>query len=147
MVVRAGSLTGQLSDLAEKEDRIHHHAMLLLRELYQAARTPINVTDWFYYFSFDFMGEILFGRTFHLVETLNTTAEKHFAPDLMSKGMGMLRYFTPTPWLVHICLQLAPYVPIITQKVGYFALSHNPSELLDEHNASFELSHIWKDRR
>lgn len=106
------------SDLAEKEDRIHHHAMSLLRELYQSARKPVNVTNWFYHFSFDFMGEILFGRTFSLVENLNTTVEPHFAPDLMSQGMGMLRYFTPTPWLGHICLQLAPYFPIVTQKVS-----------------------------
>ncbi|KAH7034608.1 cytochrome P450 [Microdochium trichocladiopsis] len=40
--------------------------------------------------------------------------EPHFAPDLISQGMSMLRFFTPVPWLGLIIAASAPYVPFVS---------------------------------
>ncbi|KAK7749277.1 hypothetical protein SLS62_008246 [Diatrype stigma] len=75
------------------------------------------MTTWFYHFAFDAMGDLGFGQSFSLIPELDGSISKpHFAPALLSQGMSMLRFFSPTPWLGQICLAWAPYVPFISQK-------------------------------
>ena len=100
-----------------KTSCVHHYAVLLLRGISASNGRPLNTKTWFHHFSFDVMGHLAFGKPFFLTENLTTEdIQPHHAPSLMSEGMSMLRFFTPIPWIGHICLNIAPYFPIITQK-------------------------------
>ncbi|KAI0482603.1 cytochrome P450 [Xylariaceae sp. FL0804] len=105
------------SSKSSKESRLQQFVTLLLRQIDSAGSHPVGISTWFHYFSFDFMGDMAFGHSFALISSLqHSDIEPHYAPSLISQGMWMLRFFTPTPWLGHLCLSLAPYIPFITQK-------------------------------
>ncbi|KAI1505653.1 cytochrome P450 [Biscogniauxia marginata] len=110
-----GFSTGYLPD---KESRVHSFAKVLVRQIYTSAGSPVNVTTWFYHFAFDVIGDLAFGRQFSLVISLtsNVKPHYHYAPALISQAASMLRWFTPAPWLGHICFVLARYLPLVTQK-------------------------------
>ncbi|KAI0013532.1 cytochrome P450 [Xylariaceae sp. FL0662B] len=102
--------------LPNKHSRVHHFATSLMRRIDESACTPVNVTTWFYYFAFDVISDLTFGRPLSLVANLNSNIKPHYAPSLISQGMSMFRWFTPAPWLGHLCFALAPYMPLVTQK-------------------------------
>ncbi|KAI1370979.1 cytochrome P450 [Hypoxylon crocopeplum] len=108
-----GFSTGCLPD---KGFRVHHFATLLVQQILKSAGSPVNVTTWFHHFAFDVVGDLSFGHPFSLVANLTSDTKPHDAPALITQATSMFRWFTPAPWLGHICLALAPYVPLVTQK-------------------------------
>ncbi|KAI0389676.1 cytochrome P450 [Xylariaceae sp. FL0594] len=106
------------SYLPEADSCIERSAMLLTQQVHASAGKPVNIKSLFTSFSFDVMGELAFGRTFYLLRGSGgaVSEDAHEAPELISQGMSMLRFFTPIPWIGRLCFALAPYVPIITQK-------------------------------
>jgi len=105
-------------DLPEDDSCIERLATLLVQQVQASTGKAVDIKTLFTNFSFDVMGEIAFGRSFFLLRgSEGAVSEKsHDAPDLISQGMSMLRFFTPIPWIGRLCFALAPYVPIITQK-------------------------------
>lgn len=84
--------------LDQYEPQVDHYISLLTDAISQRLGTPMDVTSWFHYFSFDVMGQLSFGKSFNML----TTGKRHFAIDLMNNGMTLLGLFTPTPWLARI---------------------------------------------
>lgn len=84
--------------LNQYEPQVDHYTSLLTYAISQRLGSPLDVTSWFHYFSFDLMGQLSFGKSFNML----ATGKRHFAIDLMRDGMTLLGLFTPTPWLARI---------------------------------------------
>lgn len=84
--------------LNKYEPQVDYYTSLLTTAISQRLGTPMDVTSWFHYFSFDVMGQLSFGKSFDML----ATGKRHFAIDLMRDGMTLLGLFTPMPWLARI---------------------------------------------
>ena len=62
------------------------------------------------------MGDFAFGDDFSLPQDLDAASQQYNASDLISEGMSMLRFFTPAPWMGHLCVSIAPYIPLVSDK-------------------------------
>ncbi|KAI1771026.1 cytochrome P450 [Hypoxylon cercidicola] len=101
--------------IPDKEARVYHFASLLIHQMKASAGCPINVTTWFSHFAFDIMTDLAFGRSFDLTKNLNPSSKLHHAPSLLSRGMSMLRFFMPAPWIGIFCIKATPYIPVISR--------------------------------
>ncbi|KAI1747020.1 cytochrome P450 [Xylaria castorea] len=99
----------------DKKHLINQAASQLLCRIETSLGKPFNATTEFYNFSFDLVGEIVFGQSFSLLDSHSYLSHSS-PPDLISQGMSMLRYFSPVPWIGHLSFFMAPYFPMITQK-------------------------------
>ncbi|KAH8808644.1 cytochrome P450 monooxygenase-like protein [Xylogone sp. PMI_703] len=89
--------------LRDFEGRQRAHAYVLLNQLSKRLDSPIDVSQWFNYYSFDVMGDLAFGKSFGMLENGKT----HPALKVVHEGQKLLGYITPLPWLVPI-LRLFP---------------------------------------
>lgn len=62
------------------------------------------------------MTDLAFGRSFDLAQNLDPTSKLHHAPALLSRGINLLRFFMPAPWIGILCVKAAPYVPVISRE-------------------------------
>ncbi|OTA58321.1 cytochrome P450 [Hypoxylon sp. EC38] len=97
--------------LAIYEERVVEYAEVLAKQIerlaYQGA--PVNVSDWFYWFTFDVMGEFAFARSFGMLQD-----EKwHFAVHLLRKAMSLLGPFSPVPWIAQIAFYITPWMYVV----------------------------------
>ncbi|KAI1760134.1 cytochrome P450 [Hypoxylon sp. FL1150] len=104
------------SYIPDKEARTRHFASLLVKQIQASSTRPINVTTWFSHFAFDVMTDLAFGRSFDLIQNLEPASKLHHAPALLSRGIGLLRFFMPAPWIGVLCVKAAPYIPIISRE-------------------------------
>ena len=84
--------------LRQYEAKIGKYCQQLEDQVALSVGTVFDASSWFYFFGFDVMGDLTFGESFHMLET----GRKHFAIDLLDKGMNLLGIFSPTPWLARI---------------------------------------------
>ncbi|OTB19797.1 hypothetical protein K445DRAFT_7823 [Daldinia sp. EC12] len=103
------------SHVPDKEGRIQYFASLLVNRIFASAGEPINVTTWAYHFAFDIILDISFKHSSDLTKNLQPATKLHDLPALISHGVSMLRYFTPAPWMGRLCVEAAPYIPMIPQ--------------------------------
>lgn len=99
------------SALAFYEERVVAYAEMLSERIEDLAqeKNPVNVTDWFYWFTFDVMGEFAFARSFSMLQE-----EKwHFAVRLLRTAMSLLGPFSPVPWLAQIAFYITPWMYIV----------------------------------
>ncbi|KAL8947425.1 MAG: hypothetical protein Q9222_006293 [Ikaeria aurantiellina] len=69
----------------------------------------VNVSAWFYWFTFDVMGEFAFAKSFGMLES-----EKwHFAVTMLRKAMRLLGPLSPVPWLAQVGFSLLPWFWVI----------------------------------
>ena len=97
--------------LAVYDKRVKEYAKLLAVRIEELAQKgePVNVSDWFYWFTFDVMGEFAFARSFDMLRN-----EKwHFAVQLLRKAMSLLGPFSAVPWLAQIAFYITPWVTIV----------------------------------
>ncbi|KAI1377899.1 cytochrome P450 [Hypoxylon crocopeplum] len=102
--------------LAIYEERVVEYAEVLASQIEKFAKEgkPINVSDWFYFFTFDVMGEFAFARSFGMLQD-----EKwHFAVRLLRKAMSLLGPFSPVPWTVQIAFYITPWMYIVRDWLG-----------------------------
>lgn len=102
--------------LAIYEERVIEYAELLAKRIEElaASNTPVNVSDWFYWFTFDVMGEFAFARSFGMLRD-----EKwHFAVRLLRRAMTLLGPFSPVPWLAQIAFYITPWMYIVRDWLG-----------------------------
>lgn len=94
--------------LAVYEERVVEYAETLAARIEEIARQdePINVTDWFYWFTFDVMGEFAFARSFSMLRD----EQWHPAVGLLRQAMGLLGPFSPVPWLAQIAFYVTPWM-------------------------------------
>ena len=74
-----------------------------------AKEQTVNISDWFYWLSFDIMGEFAFGRSFRMLED----EEWHVAIRMLRSAMRLLGPFSSVPWLAQIGFALFPNTAFI----------------------------------
>ncbi|OAG03770.1 putative cytochrome P450 [Paraphaeosphaeria sporulosa] len=79
------------------EQRLRLYRNRLISHLIESNGAGINVTQWFNLFSFDFMGDLAFGRSFDMLE-LN---QEHWVIKLLDEALQPLGYALPA-WLFQI---------------------------------------------
>ncbi|KAI1412243.1 cytochrome P450 [Hypoxylon sp. FL1857] len=97
--------------LAIYEERVVEYAEVLASQIEKLAQqgAPVNVSDWFYWFTFDVMGEFAFARSFGMLRD-----EKwHFAVRLLRKAMSLLGPFSPVPWIAQIAFYITPWMYVV----------------------------------
>jgi hypothetical protein len=77
------------------EPRVVGFANDLVEQVKSFSGKPLNASLWFNYYSFDVMGQLAFGKPFDMLKN----GEKHFAIELLTKGMKPIGIFSPIPWL------------------------------------------------
>lgn len=94
--------------VAAYEERVVEYAEMLAARIEDLAQkgSPVVVTEWFYWLTFDIMGEFAFARSFDMLRE-----EKwHFAPLLLRKAMSLLGPFSAVPWLAQIAFHITPWM-------------------------------------
>ncbi|TGO57308.1 hypothetical protein BCON_0067g00290 [Botryotinia convoluta] len=86
------------SALRDYENLLFTYALSLDQKIGSANGAPINVSRWFYLYSFDVMGRLAFGKSYNML----TDDKNHFAVNQLHNGMKFLGPFSPVPWLVRI---------------------------------------------
>lgn len=96
--------------------RVVEYAELLASRIETLAheKSPVNVSDWFYWFTFDVMGEFAFARSFTMLQN----EEWHFAVTLLRKAMGLLGPFSPVPWIAQIAFYITPWMFVVRDWLG-----------------------------
>ncbi|KAH8901372.1 cytochrome P450 [Thozetella sp. PMI_491] len=104
------------SALAVYEERVEEHAETLIRRLAELAHEgkPVNVSDWFYWFTFDVMGEFAFARSFNMLRD----ERWHSAVYLLRRAMSLLGPFSAVPWLAQIAFYVTPWMYIVRDWLG-----------------------------
>ncbi|KAF4511026.1 hypothetical protein G6O67_002864 [Ophiocordyceps sinensis] len=93
------------------ESRVSPHMELLIGLLRDDAAQgrPSNVRDYLYWFGFDAMGEFVFGKSFGMLGNRRPA----LIVARLKRALSLLGPLTPTPWILHLGLRLAPRVGVI----------------------------------
>lgn len=97
--------------LMNYEEQMMKHGDVLERgisDLVQKGQ-PVNVSAWFYWFTFDVMGEFAFAKSFGMLES----ERWHIAVVMLRKAMRLLGPFSPVPWLAQIAFSMIPWFWVI----------------------------------
>lgn len=102
--------------LAAYNERITEYAEKLVTHIQRSADAgaPVNVSEWFYWFTFDIMGEFAFGRSFGMLQD----EEWHYAVYLLRRAMSLLGPFSSVPWLAQIAFYITPWMYIVRDWLG-----------------------------
>ena len=97
--------------LATYEERIVEYAEVLERRIGEIAATnqPVNVSSWFYWFTFDVMGEFAFAKSFRMLQD----EQWHIAVVMLRKAMRLLGPLSPVPWLAQIGFYIVPWMYVV----------------------------------
>ncbi|KAK6957361.1 hypothetical protein Daesc_000145 [Daldinia eschscholtzii] len=97
--------------LAIYEERVVEYAETLAAQIEKLSLedSPVNVSDWFYWFTFDVMGEFAFARSFGMLKDKRW----HFAVRLLRRAMSLLGPFSPVPWIAQIAFYIIPWMYIV----------------------------------
>jgi tryprostatin B 6-hydroxylase len=63
--------------------------------------SPVNVSKWFNYYSFDIMGDLAFGKSFDMLKN----DQEHWAVALMNTGLEALAFLFPA-WLFRVLISI-----------------------------------------
>lgn len=66
-----------------------------------SSASPINVSKWFNYYSFDAMGDLAFGKSFDMLKN----DQEHWAVTLMNTGLEALAFLFPV-WLFRVLISI-----------------------------------------
>ncbi|RYP42639.1 hypothetical protein DL767_000008 [Monosporascus sp. MG133] len=123
--------------LAIYEERVVEYAETLASRIEQLSQEngSVNVSDWFYWFTFDVMGEFAFARSFDMLRD-----EKwHFAVQLLRKAMGLLGPLSPVPWIAQIGFYLTPWIRVERPDVSHWLIEASLQK------GSLEADRAWLD--
>ena len=97
--------------LAIYEQRMIEYGHLLERGIRELAQRnqPVNVCAWFYWFTFDVMGEFAFAKSFGMLQS----ERWHVAVVMLRKAMQLLGPLSPVPWLAQLGFNLLPWFGVI----------------------------------
>lgn len=83
------------------EVQVQRFHSLLVQRIRERAGSPMDVTKWFGMHGFDMMGDLVFSKSYGMLET----GKVHDAIELMNQGLQLQGYALP-PWLYRVCAQL-----------------------------------------
>lgn len=97
--------------LTNYEERMMSYGDALERGIADLAQKgrPVNVCAWFYWFTFDVMGEFAFARSFGMLES----ERWHTAVVMLRKAMRLLGPLSPVPWLAQIGFSIIPWFWVV----------------------------------
>ena len=97
--------------LVNYEEQMMKYGDMLERGISELAQNnrPVNVFAWFYWFTFDVMGEFAFARSFGMLES----ERWHTAVVMLRKAMKLLGPFSPVPWLAQIAFSFLPWFWVV----------------------------------
>ncbi|KAJ0418761.1 benzoate 4-monooxygenase cytochrome P450 [Aspergillus carlsbadensis] len=83
--------------LREYSPRVRHHAARLHEVIEQSIRTaqPLDLAQWFNYYSFDVMGDLAFGKSFNLL----AGGGDHYFVSMVHHNMRYVGHLRPLVWL------------------------------------------------
>jgi cytochrome P450 len=84
--------------LKSYEERIQTYTLQLLHAITERKGSPMNMTDWFSFYSFDVMADLAFGKSFNML----LTGEAHFVLNILRKGQAMSGVFSAMPWFFNL---------------------------------------------
>lgn len=64
-------------------------------------KSPVNVSDSFFWFCWDVMGETTFGKSFDMLQN----EDWHEAITMLRRALSILGPVTPAPWAFHIAFK------------------------------------------
>ncbi|KKK24515.1 hypothetical protein ARAM_002351 [Aspergillus rambellii] len=76
------------------EHRIRGHRQRFMNRIMEEKGNPINITDWFMWYSFDVMGDLAFGQHFGMLDN----GQQHWAIQLLFDSIHYLGYNLPS-WM------------------------------------------------
>ena len=82
-----------------------------------ANNQPVNVSLWFYWFTFDVMGIFAFARSFDMLHK----EEWHVSVVMLRKAMRLLGPLSPVPWLAQIGFNLFPWLWVVRDWLAMLA--------------------------
>ncbi|KAI9660214.1 MAG: hypothetical protein M1831_003521 [Alyxoria varia] len=103
--------------MARYETRTLHEVRLLEEQIKQDSQSDkaSPVTTLFGWFGFDVMGDVVFGRSFGMLQK----REWHTVIQRLGEALGLLGPFSPTPWIVHLGFRLgAGWIPMVRKWEG-----------------------------
>lgn len=97
--------------ISQYEERVAPHIDQLLKIMEDdvAAGCPSNIRDYMYWFGFDAMGEFVLSKSFDMLENRQPAV----VIERLQRALSLLGPLTPTPWLLHLGLKVAPRVGVI----------------------------------
>ena len=90
------------------ELRIQKYGKLLEKHIAQTAGKPIEVSMWFYFLSFDVMGDFAFAKSFNMLED----KEWHYSVLMLRRALNLLGPLSSVPWMVQLAFSF-PIIPIV----------------------------------
>ncbi|KAL9613391.1 MAG: hypothetical protein Q9204_008901, partial [Flavoplaca sp. TL-2023a] len=96
------------------ENRIKKYCDSLEQQMYKLSGQPVNVADWFKYFSFDVMGDLAFNKDFEML----AKGESHWAIALLNDALGLQGLKLPT-WIFRILLSIPGLAYKYWKFIGY----------------------------
>jgi hypothetical protein len=78
------------------EPMLHARVSQLMDELYRRVTQPVDISDWFGFFTFDFMGDFAFAGAFELMKDGKDVDRFH---EEGIKGLGFFEAVGTLPWL------------------------------------------------
>ncbi|KAM7199177.1 cytochrome P450 [Rhypophila sp. PSN 637] len=101
-------------NLRDYEHRMARYRALLLKAIEQSGGQPMDMAKWFNLYTFDVMGDLAYGSSFHMLET----SKEHEAITLLNSGLTPLSYMLPM-W----CFRVVTAIPGMTRDwwrfIGY----------------------------
>ena len=76
--------------------------MQLEQAIAQNIGQEININQFFYWFSFDVMGQFAFSKSFGMLKDQHW----HYSIQMLRSGLALVGPFTPVPWLVRIAFDI-----------------------------------------
>lgn len=86
------------SALRDYEPRVTKYTTQLLARIEERKGKPMNVTEWFNFYSFDVMGDLAFGKSFGMLEQ----GVKHYFMISLHEFMKNIGLFSHMLWLLPI---------------------------------------------
>ncbi|OCL03915.1 cytochrome P450 [Glonium stellatum] len=81
--------------LRNYESRVAGYTDQLLTQIEKSKGTPLNMSDWFNFYSFDVMGDLSFGKSFGMLRD----GVKHYFMKSLHDSMTIIGYFSHLVWL------------------------------------------------
>ena len=82
-----------------------------------AKSQAINVSLWFYWFTFDVMGIFAFARSFDMLQK----EEWHVSVVMLRKATRLLGPLSPVPWLAQIGFNISPWLWVVRDWLAMLA--------------------------
>ena len=84
------------------EKQVKTYSIQLEQAITQNVGEEISINQYFYWFSFDVMGQFAFSKSFGMLKNQHW----HYSIQMLRSGLALVGPFTPVPWLVRIAFDI-----------------------------------------